>query len=281
MKWWLVLLIFLFPLLCHAQGNTPRYRILFASLQNGQSSVYSISPDGSDRKLVIADAAEPAVSQDNRYIAFVRGRDIYLANADGSDPRQVTHHGLGVAVHHPAFSAAGDRIVFAMGPVAPNPVYEIRLVNSDGSDEKTLAKDGSDPTYTPDGVQIYFARGGTIFGMFTNNMADHAYTPEPVITHGLGVSVAYPALAPNGRYTALVVSPVVPNPIPNINIITYTPNRRETTLAKNATDPAFSPDSTRLAFTRNGQIFVIDVTGRNLKQLTRGPGDSHPVWLVG
>ena len=44
--------------------------------------------------------------------------------------------------------------------------------------------------------------------------------------------------------------------------------------------PAMSPDGTRIAFTRGGDVWVIDVTGANLNQLTSTPGkeEEHAAW---
>src|SRR5438093_224983 len=52
-------------------------------------------------------------------------------------------------------------------------------------------------------------------------------------------------------------------------------------LTRNVRDrsPAWSPDGTRLAFERAGQIYAIGVDGRGLRQLTRRPaGNGEPAW---
>ena len=42
--------------------------------------------------------------------------------------------------------------------------------------------------------------------------------------------------------------------------------------------PAWSPDSTRIAFNRNHHIYVMDSDGRNLIELTGASGGSQPAW---
>jgi len=55
--------------------------------------------------------------------------------------------------------------------------------------------------------------------------------------------------------------------------------RQITTGARPATEPAFSPDGRRVAFTRvNAGIFVIDADGSHLHRLTGDPNDRFPVW---
>jgi TolB protein len=52
-----------------------------------------------------------------------------------------------------------------------------------------------------------------------------------------------------------------------------------TTGGKPATSPSFSPDGTRLVFTRLGSgIFVVNFDGTGLRRLTSHVRDSSPVW---
>ena len=52
-----------------------------------------------------------------------------------------------------------------------------------------------------------------------------------------------------------------------------------TTGAKPATQPAFSPDGTRIAFARLGSgIFLANLDGSGLRRLTSGGRDTYPVW---
>jgi len=43
-------------------------------------------------------------------------------------------------------------------------------------------------------------------------------------------------------------------------------------------EPAVSPDGTRIAYTRDGSIYVMDTSGANIKQITQGNGDVLPRW---
>ena len=60
--------------------------------------------------------------------------------------------------------------------------------------------------------------------------------------------------------------------------------RRPTLLIRNATDPAWSPDGTKIAFVRrlahgNAEIFVADANGTHARRLTTNPGpDTASDW---
>lgn len=55
--------------------------------------------------------------------------------------------------------------------------------------------------------------------------------------------------------------------------------RQITTGGKSATEPAFSPDGTRIAFARLGSgIFRMNLDGTGLRRVTSGVRDIYPVW---
>ena len=242
-------------------------------MANGQVNIYTIKPDGSGRQLLISNGDEPAFNPNGDRIAFVRGENIFLAHGDGSQQTPVTRHGLGVMVHHPSFSADGERLVFAMGAVVPQPVYNISLVNIDGSQERTVASDGRDPVYTPDGVDILFARGGAIMIMTTNNMGGHIYVPQVFIPQAQGTRASNPLFSPDSSHLLFVLGRQEGGAsTTQIIAVTFADTRQQTVLVPNAGDPAYSPDGRRLAFVRNGRIYVSDANGGNYSQDHQRPG---------
>ncbi len=73
------------------------------------------SGDGTIMNQLTTDGQRPNWSPDGDQITFVRGGDIWVMDADGSNQKQLTHH-KGSALHaNPAFTPDGKKIVFQVG----------------------------------------------------------------------------------------------------------------------------------------------------------------------
>jgi len=108
---------------------------------------------------------EPAVSPDGRRIAFASNRtgtsEIWTADADGSNARQLTFH-RGPIVVSPQWSPNGQRLAFSSQVGANRDIY---ITQADGTRSKRLTWDTSQedhPSWSRDGRWIYFCsdRGG-------------------------------------------------------------------------------------------------------------------------
>lgn len=101
----------------------------------------------------------PVMSPDGKRIAFRRmlnemNSEVFVANADGSDARNLTNHPAFDG--WPSWSPDGTRIAFASNR---NAAYQIWVMNADGSAPRLVANTegrATSPQWSRDGRKIYF-----------------------------------------------------------------------------------------------------------------------------
>ena len=104
----------------------------------------------------------PHLSPDGRRVAFESmrsgdGNEIWLAEADGSDPVQLTH-GPGLQQGTPRWSPDGRRIAF--DSFGEEGHYDIWTIDADGGSLLHLTEDPGDefmPSWSADGRYVYFS----------------------------------------------------------------------------------------------------------------------------
>jgi Tol biopolymer transport system component len=95
---------------------TPEGKIVFASNEGGNVDIWSMDPDGSNKKQLTASGAvnlSPVVSPDGRYILYVSTvdgrRSIWRMDANGSNQIKLTN---GSADQFPSFSPDGQWVIY-------------------------------------------------------------------------------------------------------------------------------------------------------------------------
>ena len=192
-------------------------------------------PDGSQRHN-LGGGYEPSWAPDSRRVVFQVLDQIFVANADGSERRQIV--AVGAA---PRWSPLGDRIAY-VAPPFPN--GSLQLVLSDGTGTSQIVPPGRIVPdllrWSPDGKQIAFISPGS------------ANRPGPlaVVSASSGDIRTYRTTpsefewAPDSRRIAVVVGTELR--------ILDTATGASKLFTRGGYDPAWSPDGTRLAFAAGG-----------------------------
>jgi TolB protein len=230
---------------------TPRRTLGVRKLQ---TDIYVMNADGSgQRRLTRALRVTwwPVWSPDGREIAFTSGRfgnsDIHVMNADRSGLRQLTQNPGNYFA--PASSPDGSKITFTGAAdtvsAAQEPLWEIYVVNADGSGQRKLDPGGrgawASAVWSPDGGKIAYQR----HGLYLMNAEVYVMNAD-----GTGQ-----------RKLALGGSPI------------WSPDGRQILFTRfvghvSAAVRAHGGDAEG-----NDEIFVANVDGSGQRRLTRNPGD--------
>jgi len=249
---------------------------------------------GTESRLV-EDAFGPAWSPDGRSLAFdapwAGPRRIWVADAGGRNPRQVTSDSSEAVIHsESSWSPDGRHLVFRredksasdIATAEPGAGTFVRL-----TDDNTL---DLNPAWAPDGRSIYFSSmrgGGLNLWRIPVDEAGRPAGPAGQLTTGAGDDVE-PAVAPDGKQVVFAVRGINADlwrlPVsPETGRATGGPAPLLTT-SRVESRGAWSPDGSRIAFNsdRMGEmnIWVRDLAGGAERQVTAGPGgDYQPAWM--
>ena len=246
-----------------------------------RGAVFTMRPDRSRVRQItrppqgiVETSASATPPGKNGRIAFRRYFDaakttgaVFVVNADGKGEHQVTHVPQGTSDDQPDWAPNGSRIIFTRCPPGGCSIW---AVNPDGSHLQHVSGtcrgsqlppacvEDSSPAYSPDGRQIAFTRAtGKVINdavMSSNQIKSSALTIAD--THGKHAR----------------------------RLISFGP------FACDLDGAVWSPDGTRLAFTRHNSgfskphgglaVFVVNVDGSGLRQLTPWSmsGGDHPDW---
>jgi Tol biopolymer transport system component len=226
----------------------------------------------------------PLAGSSGGLIAFVSTRDgngeIYVMNADGSNPRRLTNHRLWDGF--PDWSPDGTQIAYYSYVNDKN--WVIKVMDADGSNPRQVTDssvcDGA-PHWSPDGTQITYD-SGDCDGDHREIYAIGVDGGTPVNLSNNPADDMLAAWSPDG--TRLVFSS---NRDGNYEIYTMDADggnvQRLTEDPAEDHAPAWSPDGTRIAFysNRDGneEIYLMGADGSNPTNVTNDPAaDWFPRW---
>ena len=139
--------------------------------QGEKTDVYVIEEgrtSGPDRVTDGGDASNPLWSPDGKRIVFTRSStegqlprgDLWSVKPDGSGLTRLTKRDEGEIDAAGSFSPDGDTLAVtrtSYNPDTRRTANTIYVMDADGSNEKELIAQGSEPFYSPDGTKILFA----------------------------------------------------------------------------------------------------------------------------
>ena len=243
------------PSAAHAAFGGVNGPIAFEDVRS-ECCLFTVGPAGGAPAFIAGTTAsqDPAISPDGRSVAFSYGRDIWIAGVDGSGAHAVTTGGNND--QGASWSPDGKALVFSR--VAEDDLF---VVGADGTKLRNLTGDGGttqeyEPAWSPDGSTIAFQHDTSA---------------------GQGSIYVIPAAGG----TATNITPESP-----------TPPTCEPDFFTHSSDPSWSPDGTRIAFTgpsicpgggeRNygTEIWLMAPNGGGKTLITNndGPSESEPHW---
>jgi TolB protein len=291
-------------------------RIIFGSSHAPGCDLWVMATDGTDlRRITNRDGgnaercnALPAWSPDGSRIAFVSNRDnrtagmysglydVYVMNADGSNPRNVSSSlgaAMGMFVAMVGWTPDG-RIMFEAFDMVGGVFHRrVHVVNADGTGLRPLLNRPGDhsPRWSPDGSRVAFLsnRGGRakLYVMSGDGSGVRSLSDDPgedalVWRHSQIEPSLYDPWSPDGHTIAFH------NDRDGLMAI-YLVNA-DGTGQRRLTDPdlaarfnGWSPQGDRIVFTSAripNDVYVINADGTGLRNVTSsGADDSDALWL--
>jgi Tol biopolymer transport system component len=164
---------------------SPSGEIAFDSYREGDPEIWLMNSDGSGEHRLTDNAAGDAFtatfSPNGKGIAFTSFRDgddeIFAMRANGTHLHRLTNNSTGDAL--PDFSPSGKEIIFTrFGNTSPHP--RLYVMRADGTHQRKLLKQGSNPAFSPNGKKVSFERHHEILVMRANGTHVHQLTHNSV-----------------------------------------------------------------------------------------------------
>jgi serine/threonine-protein kinase len=203
--------------------------------------------------------------------------DIYSANADGSNLRNLTNSGGGDFA--PSVSPDGQQIAFHSGRGGADEIY---IMNADGGNLRQLTDNDfhdREPDWSPDGRSLVFWSGP--FGNWDIYAINADGSNLRQITSHFADEFS-PAWSPGGQTIAFTANRDGNDEIYLVNA----DGSNERNITNSPDDdllPAWSPDGQQIAFVserdNNAEIYIMNADGSNPRNLTNHPSqDTQPIW---
>ncbi len=243
------------------------------------------------------DAGRPSISPDGEWIAFVHNVDgsdesaeLFIARSDGRSAHQITDLTDIDNMKAPVWSPDGQWLAFHAEREGGAELYRVRVDGSDLEQVTSLGGYNVDPHWTRDGEALFFNHidAESLVQIYrlslSTGKAEHYHISQS--------NDWFPRPTPDGR---IVFSSDRGDEVMGLDIYIMNPDGTQIELLDSSPGfdwgPAVSPDGSRIAFTSNRQdrdldqagnhdIYVMNIDGSDLRQLTDHPGQElFPLWF--
>jgi Tol biopolymer transport system component/DNA-binding winged helix-turn-helix (wHTH) protein len=245
-------------------------RILFTVAVDHKLQLATMRPDGTDRVILTSDASNNRLgvfSPDGRRIVFNSDRDgpdsIFLMDSDGALQRRITDGKF--LDDEASWSRDGRFLFFESERDGNREIYRMRAPAApDGATRLTrnVASD-AEPAWSPDGQWIAFDsnREGSAHIFVMDTAGGHVRS----LTHGSSNDTS-PDWSPDGRQIAFVSNR---EGAPGIFVI-QPDGSAVRRIVSNAWWPKWSPDASRICFSRDHSIWTADASGGGEHRVAAG-----------
>ena len=301
----LILPILLLPLFMQAQAlmPPPNTRLLTTSIRTGDTDIFWVNPLTGDAvnitRTPTSEERYPVWSPDGKQVAFTSNRtgaasagapasaasaggplagafNLYIANVDGTNVRQLTRQVSPAVYYFPSWTADGKQIWFSLADDVQKKSV-IGYVTPDGRDYKEVAE-GRDGTISPDGKTIAFTKQvGKGYCLFA--MDAYGRNVRQLSQHEDEIGAVAPAWSFDGRQ--IVYSDQVGDALELfVHNVATKQNRQLTKLGKISSSAAWSPDGQFISFRVTEDAYWRNIEARDKAYQDKRP-DKRPVWMVG
>jgi Tol biopolymer transport system component len=247
-------------------------RIYSQNIYTGKT--LTLTSDGGDSFL-------PAWSPNGQYLAFVSDEAalppaIYVMKADGSDKRWVSEWENAIAL---LWSPDSRHLAFIKNPSGFNQQERILIVDATSGDPRYLTN-GAFPAWSPDGRSMAYIAGTAhrrdVYKIDLENGKADRLTQESAL-------YSYPKWSSDGTHIAFIVNDRSNDQIQIMDANGKHSHPLTNTAFTDIVDFAWSPDSTRVAFTARRAItssgydpnipfslYLVNADGSNLRRILEG-----------
>ncbi|HEX8104032.1 MAG TPA: metallophosphoesterase [Solirubrobacteraceae bacterium] len=231
-----------------------------------------------------APVLDPAFSPQGKRLAFASRGDLWTMYGDGEQRRQLTVGADRDA--DPAWSAAGDAIVFVRGPKGNRDLLRVRTDVSGTVERVTAAPQDEWAPAVSSTDRVAFVREDADGRGDLWLVGGAPGTPERHLTSGRKIDDDAPAWSPDGAQIAFTRRKRGKKEVAQVYVMRADGGglRRLTKLRRNgATSPVWSPDGKRIAYAagskKRRRIYVMRTSGKGVRGLTPAKTDARkPDW---